>query len=107
MPSSLWLGSLPKKSSEPLLDSPSTTSVRGALGRQKLQKELATTPGVFSQRIHENAAHRMNPTGLVGGDFATMVRYLERYGGYGKQRTLALLAWMTAQAADHLDQCWR
>ena len=83
---------------------PASTSVRGALGRQKLQQELSLFPGVLSRRIRQNAAQRMNPTSLVDPDFATMVRCLERYGGYGRQCTLAPLAWMVAQASDHLNR---
>ena len=98
------VGQLAQGSAEPMLDAPSSTSVRGALGRQKLQQELLSSPGAMARRIRQNAALRMNPTGLTDGDRATLTRYLERFGGFGKQRTLALLAWITAQAADHLAQ---
>ena len=97
------VGQLAQGSAEPMLDAPSSTSVRGALGRQKLQQELLSSPGAMARRS-QNAALRMNPTGLTDGDRATLTRYLERFGGFGKQRTLALLAWITAQAADHLAQ---
>ncbi|OLQ02376.1 hypothetical protein AK812_SmicGene14783 [Symbiodinium microadriaticum] len=71
------LGKLAQGSAEPMtLDAPSSTSVRGALGRQKLQQELLSSPGAMARRIRQNAA----------------------------LRTLALLAWITAQAADHLAQ---
>ena len=35
-------------------------------------------------------------------DCPTMIRYLERFGSFGKQRNLALVAWMTALAGDQL-----
>ena len=98
------VGQLASGSAEPLLDAPSATSVRGALGRQRLQQELLNAPGTFSRRVRQNAMNRMNPTGLGETTGATMTQYLERYGGYGKQRTLALLAWLTALASDHLDR---
>ena len=98
------VGQLAQGATEPMLDTPSSTSVRGAMGRQKLQQELLSSPGAMARRIRQNAALRMNPTGLTEGEQATLTRYLERFGGFGKQRTLALLAWITAQAADHLAQ---
>ena len=79
------LGKLAQGSAEPMtLDAPSSTSVRGALGRQKLQQELLSSPGAMARRIRQNAALRMNPTGLTDGDRATLTRYLERFGGFGK-----------------------
>ncbi|CAE7356391.1 unnamed protein product, partial [Symbiodinium microadriaticum] len=93
---------LAQNSGEPLLDAPSATSVRGAAGRQKLQQELQSAPGSFSKKIRENACRRMDPSGLVTPDCPTMVRYLERYGSFAKQKNLALVAWMTALAGDQL-----
>ena len=78
------VGQLAQGSSEPRLDAPSSTSVRGALSRQRLQQELCS-PGSFAKKVRQNAAQRMNPTGLGEPDIATMTRYLERFGGYGKQ----------------------
>ena len=57
------VGQLAQGSSEPMLDGPSTTSVRGVLGRQKLQQELASTPGLFSQRIRGPAYEPHGPCG--------------------------------------------
>ena len=44
----------------------------------------------------------MDPSGLVPPDYPTMVRYLERFGGFSKQKHLALTSWMVALASDHL-----
>ena len=44
----------------------------------------------------------MDPSGLVSPDCPTMIRYLERFGSFGKQKNLALVAWMTALAGDQL-----
>ncbi|CAE7699828.1 unnamed protein product [Symbiodinium sp. CCMP2592] len=93
---------LAQNSSDPLLDAPSATSVRGAAGRQRLQQELQASPEVFSRRIRQNAWLWMDPSGMVAPDSPTMIRYLERYGAFSKQRNLALLAWMTATAGDQL-----
>ena len=95
------VGQLAQGSSEPMLDAPASTSVRGALGRQRLQQNLTSSPHSFSRRIRLNAAQHMNPTGLVDPDFATMVRYLERYGGYGKQRNLAPIGGRAPQPGLH------
>ena len=51
----LWWGSS-QGLSEPMLDAPASSSVRGALGRQKLQQELSSFPEPFSHRIRQNAA---------------------------------------------------
>ena len=80
---------------DPLLDQAPAASVRGAVGRQKLQQELAGQPG--------NASRRMDPSGL-SSEAPTMVRYLERYGGFSKQRLVGLVSWQVAQALDHLHR---
>ena len=84
---------LGQSGADPCFDAPaSSTSVRGALGRQRLQAELLSSPGSFARRVRENARRRMDPSGLTGADHPTLVRYLERFGGYGKQRNTALVA---------------
>ena len=96
---------LGQSGADPCLDAPaSSTSVRGALGRQRLQAELLSSPGSFARRVRENALRRMDPSGLTGAEHPTLVRYLERFGGYGKQRNTALVAWEVAQACDHLQR---
>ena len=93
---------LAQGSGDVLLEAPSATSVRGATGRQRLQQELLNNPGHFAKRVRENALRRMDPSGMVPPDHPTMVRYLERFGGYSKQRNLAQVSWMVALASDHL-----
>ena len=46
----------------------------------------------------------MDPSGFGSPDQPTLVRYLERFGGYGRQRSTALIAWQVAQACDHLQR---
>ena len=88
---------------DPLLDQAPAASVRGAVGRQKLQQELAGQPGSFAKKVRENASRRMDPSGL-SSEAPTMVRYLERYGGFSKQRLVGLVSWQVAQALDHLHR---
>jgi hypothetical protein len=68
---------------------------RGATGQAKLQAELASQKGLFFKAVTQSMARRMAPTlpsdltshqqGISG------VRYLERFGGYGRQRELGQL----------------
>ena len=95
---------LAQAGNEPILDGPSSTSVRGAVGRQRLQQELVSHPGSFAKRIRENAVRRMDPSGLTSIDSPTLVRYLERFGGFGRQKNLGHIAWMVAQCSDHLHR---
>ena len=96
------VGHLVQGTSDPMLEPTSSTSVRGAIGRQKLQQELAGLTGGFAKRVRENALRRMDPTGMSPPDQATLVRYLERFGGFGRQKNTGLIAWQVAQAADLL-----
>ena len=96
------VGHLVQGTSDPMLETTSSTSVRGALGRQKLQQELAGMTGAFAKRVRENALRRMDPTGMTPPDQATLLRYLERFGGFSRQKNLGLVAWQVAQASDLL-----
>ena len=96
------VGHLVQGTSDPMLEPTSSTSVRGAIGRQKLQQELAGMTGSFAKRVRENALRRMDPTGMTTPDQATLMRYLERFGGFHRQKNLGLVAWQIAQASDLL-----
>ncbi|CAE7286499.1 unnamed protein product [Symbiodinium natans] len=90
---------------DPILDMPaSSTSVRGSVNRQRLQSELATHSGTFAQKVQEQAMKRMNPTGLLPPDQTGMCRYYERFGGFARNKELALVVWQVSQAFDLLNK---
>ena len=73
----------------------SSSGTRGALGRAKLQEELAQQRGTFFHSVVQQMSRRMMPTAPVDQPYVQLVqqgvtgcRYLERFGGYGKQREL-------------------
>lgn len=96
---------------DPLLDAASSSAgpslgSKGALGREKLQAELATRSGGFYMSVLQNAIRRMRPASRlpsslqeVPGDFS-MVSYLERFGGYGGSRDLGLVQFNLAHMFD-------
>ena len=98
---------------DPLADvssSSMTFSSRGAMGRARLQQELAAHRGVFFHSVCQNMARRMYPSQscdmqpldlLHRGVSAT--HYLERFGGFGKSRDLGQIAWQVAMLMDHLQ----
>ena len=76
----------------------SSSGTRGALGRAKLQEELAQQRGTFFHSVVQQMSRRMMPTAPVDQPYVQLVqqgvtgcRYLERFGGYGKQRELGLI----------------
>lgn len=86
---------------DPLLDhqgTSSSTSSRGAAGREKLQKELAERSGSFFLQVIQNAYRRMKPASptptsladVAASDFS-MIQYLERCGGYGGSKEMGLV----------------
>ena len=77
-----------------------TAGTRGASGRAKLQAELASQKGLFFHSVVMSMARRMSPTTMASG--ITGVRYLERFGGYGKQRDLGLIQYQLMVAFDFL-----
>lgn len=71
---------------------------RGAQGRARLQSELAQQRGSFFQSVVLQMARRMSPTSnpelpypQLQANGITGVRYLERFGGYGRCRELGLI----------------
>ena len=76
----------------------SSSGTRGALGRARLQEELAQQRGTFFHSVVQQMSRRMMPTSPVDQPYVQLVqqgvtgcRYLERFGGYGKQRELGLI----------------
>jgi len=96
---------------DPMTELATTTSAgaRGASGRAKLQAELAQHKGIFFRSVMQSMSRRMAPTssadlspqelldrGISG------VRYLERFGGYSRQRELGQLQFQVMTAFDYL-----
>lgn len=88
----------------------STLSTKGAQGRMKLQQELAAHRGTFFQSVLQSMARRMQPArpaeqtpselALRG---VTPTAYVERFGGYGRNKDLGCLQWQVAMILDHLQ----
>lgn len=79
------------------------------LGRAKLQQELAAHRGTFFNSVVMSMARRMSPTmpadqphGELLAAGISGVRYLERFGGYGRQRELGILQFNIMTAFDFL-----
>ena len=97
--------------SDPMMDlsGSSSTSTRGAAGRAKLQAELALQKGTFFMAVLHQMARRMAPTSSVEQSPAALMargisglRYLERFGGYSRQRELGQLQYQVMTAFDFL-----
>ena len=98
---------------DPLVDlsSSSSTSTKGSIGRAKLQAELASNKGIFFDAVLRSMARRMSPTMassqmshqalMMAGVCGT--KYLERFGGYGKQKDLGLLQFQIMTAMDYMQ----
>ena len=85
----------------------STGGSRGALGRAKLQGELASKKGVFFTKVMQAAARRLDPTESSEMEPAdlkarglSMAKYIERFGGYGQVKSLAMIQWQVCLALD-------
>ncbi|CAE7273945.1 rluB [Symbiodinium sp. CCMP2592] len=92
-------------SGDPLLEAPAgqASSVRGSLGRARLQEELAARTGGFASKVKANMARRMDPTGLLAEDQISYMRFLERHGGFSSHHLLGLIAWQVSQSLDLLS----
>eukprot|EP00435_Cladocopium_sp_Y103_P045898 s1495_g13.t1 len=92
------------------LSSSSGLSTKGAAGRMKLQQELAQHKGTFFAAILHNMARRMQPAQAaeqspqeLRARGITPTSYVERYGGFGRNRELGSLMWQVAMILDHLQ----
>ena len=97
---------------DPLLDAGQSgamgsTSSKGAMGREKLQQDLASRSGDFLLSVLQNAHRRLKPASklpaslpeLASSDFS-MVQYLERFGGYAATRELGTIQYALAFIID-------
>ena len=96
------------KANDPLADLSSSSSVggtRGAATRARLQLELAQDKGLFFQSMSRRMAPTSSPhataeellnRGIPG------VRYLERFGGYGRTKDLGQLQYQVMMIFDFL-----
>lgn len=94
---------------DPLLGgqaSSSTGTFRGSVGREKLQKELASKSGAFFLAVLQNATKRLKPAhprpqsieDIAATDFS-MISYLERFGGFGQYKELGLIQYADLNGA--------
>ena len=95
---------------DPLIDGQgyaSSTSSRGAQGRERLQRELTARSGAFFLTVMQNAFRRLKPANpvpatleeLAQTDFA-MLQYLERYGNYAGARDLGVVQYALSFIVD-------
>ena len=74
------------------------------LGRAKLQSGLAQKKGVFYAKVLQAAARRMDPTQncsqSLRANGLSMTKYMERFGGYGQLKSIALIQWQVCVALD-------
>jgi len=97
-------------SSDPMQDlQGSSSGTRGALGRAKLQSELAQHRGAFFHSVVLAMARRMAPTSVADQPYGQLMaagisgtRYLERFGGYGRQRDLGLIQYQLMTVFDFM-----
>ena len=87
----------------------STTGTRGAAGRARLQAELAAHRGSFFTSVMHSMARWMAPTSSAEQPPAVLLErgisglcYLERFGGYARQRELGQLQYQVMSAFDFL-----
>ncbi len=106
------VGQIASAQADPLSDLSSSgggIGSKGAVGRAKLQGELAQHKGVFYQSVLQSMSRRMAPTSPMEASSQAMLdrglsatRYLERFGGYGKHRELGHIQFQVMTAMDHL-----
>ena len=94
---------------DPHLQPGAQAGVRGAQGRARLQQELASQKGLFFHSVVLSMARRMAPTSVADQPYGVLlangisgVRYLERFGGYGRQKDLGVLMFQVMTAIDFL-----
>ena len=102
---------LASSSSDPLteLQVAGGSGVRGSTGRAKLQSELAQQKGIFFDAVLRSMSRRMAPTMpadrppqelLMSGVCGT--KYLERFGGYGRQKELGVIMYNVMTIRDFM-----
>ena len=105
------IGQISQSTSDPLADLGSGGGVgtRGSAGRARLQQELAAQRGVFFDAVVQSMARRMSPTSPHEADHQVLLsrgvsgtRYLERFGGYERQRELGYLMFQIMTVFDFM-----
>lgn len=104
------LSQIASSSQDPMTDlagSSQASGTRGALGRAKLQAELATHSGSFFCSVLAAMARRMQPSTSAQGTPAELLArgitgplYMEKFGGYGKQRELGMILYQLMGALE-------
>ena len=98
--------------SDPMSDLalPMGAGTRGAQGRARLQMELASRKGLFFDAVMKQMARRMSPTvpaeltpqqAMAQGICGT--KYMERFGGYGRQKDLGVIQYQVMTCMDFLQ----
>ena len=96
---------------DPMADLTGSSSggTRGASARAKLQAELAAHKGTFFQAVMQSMSRRMAPTSSSNASAEELlargvsgVRYLERFGGYGRCRELGQLQFQVMSIFDFM-----
>ena len=92
-----------------LTGSSSTAGTRGAATRSRLQLELAQHKGLFFQSVLQSMSRRMAPTSNPSATAMELlergvsgVRYLERFGGYGRVKELGQIQYQVMMIMDFL-----
>jgi len=87
----------------------SSGSTRGSIGRARLQAELAAQRGAFFAGVLQQISRRMSPTSSPDVSPQVMldrgisgVKYLERFGGFARQRELGQLQFQIMGILDNL-----
>lgn len=110
----LLVSQLASNTGDPMQDlgsSSSSLSSRGAMGRAKLQNELAAHKGVFFHSVIQHMARRMQPAQQADAALSelrqrgvTPSQYLERFGGFGRTRDLGFIIWQVALCMNHMQE---
>ena len=91
--------------------SSSTSGTKGTLGRARLQAELSAHKGTFFNSVMQAISRRMAPTSpidltpeVLASRGISGLKYLERFGGYSRQRELGQLQYQVMTAMDFLAE---
>lgn len=82
-------------------ESSSSSAVRGAAQRERLMDTLRARPGAMSRAVADTMRQRLRRS-TWRGEAPDVLAYLERYGEFGKQRELGLVARSVTQIFDAL-----
>lgn len=89
------------------LSSSASSSTRGVQKRERMMAELSTGSSQFFMQFQQQLHRRLQPATPVpqtaeelAASPASMLTYLERFGGYKGQRTLGMTMWLLAHCMD-------